>query len=92
MKKSQQYAKLIACAFVAVVLAACAKVTPETFAKVQSGMSKDEVKKILGSPTEEKSGGIGALSAGTYVYRVGNHEYIVSFMNEKVVTTMHRDL
>ena len=67
------------------LIVACSKVSPDTFAKVENGMTEEQVKGLIGSPNELNSGGIGPLSSTTYKYKSGDQEYIVNFMNGKVV-------
>ena len=66
------------------LLAACSKVTQENFAKVQDGMTEQEVTAILGSPTESSSGSILGIS-GTSSKWVGGEALItIQFVNGKV--------
>jgi hypothetical protein len=44
-----------------VLLAACSKVTQENYSKISTGMSKAEVEKLIGSPTD-CSGALGMSS------------------------------
>ena len=68
----------------AVLLAACSKVTQENFAKIQEGMSEEEVMGLLGSPTESNSINVLGVS-GTASRWVGRDAVItVSFVNGKV--------
>ena len=67
----------------ALVLAACSKVTQENFAKIQEGMSEQEVVALLGSPTESQSVSVLGLS-GTAARWVGGDAVItVNFVNGK---------
>ena len=50
----------------------------------ETGMTLEEVKGILGEPTEENAAGIGDMSAGGYVWKDGDKTITVTFMNEKV--------
>ncbi|MBV8032718.1 MAG: outer membrane protein assembly factor BamE [Betaproteobacteria bacterium] len=65
-------------------LAACSKVTEENFAKVQNGMSEQEVAAILGAPTESTSREILGISGTTSVWRSGDAEITVRFVGGKV--------
>ena len=61
----------------------------ESLAKVHEGMSMDEVKAILGDPSETKTGSIPAppgitASGTTYVYHNGDNILSVSFVDGKV--------
>jgi hypothetical protein len=77
--------KLRALAFAAVLLlAACSKVTQENFAKIQDGMSEQEVTAILGSPTESSSGSILGISGTSSKWTGGDATIAISFVNGKV--------
>jgi hypothetical protein len=68
----------------AVLIAACSKVSQENFAKIQDGMSEQEVMGLLGSPTESNSINVLGVS-GTASRWVGRDAVItVSFVNGKV--------
>ena len=75
-----------ACALVALLLlSACSKITQENFARIQDGMSEQEVTAILGKPSESTSAGITGIS-GTSSKWVGSDAVIViRFLNGKVV-------
>ena len=68
----------------ALLLAACSKITQENFARVQDGMSEQEVAAILGGPTESSSGSILGIS-GTSSKWTGDDAIItIRFVNGKV--------
>ena len=77
--------KLRALAFAAVLLlAACSKVTQENFAKIQDGMSEQEVTAILGGPTESSSGSILGISGTSSKWTGGDATITIHFVNGKV--------
>ena len=77
--------KLRAFAFAALLLlAACSKVTQENFAKIQDGMSEQEVTAILGSPTESSSGSILGISGTASKWAGGDATITIRFVNGKV--------
>ena len=77
--------KLRALAFAAVLLlAACSKVTQENFARIQDGMSEQEVTAILGSPTESSSGSILGISGTSSKWTGGDATITIQFVNGKV--------
>ncbi len=77
--------KLRAFAFAAVfLLAACSKVTQENFAKIQDGMSEQEVAAILGSPTESSSGSILGISGTSSTWAGGDAMITIRFVNGKI--------
>lgn len=67
------------------VFTACgSKITTDNYDKIQTGMSQEEVEKILGKPTDSGGGGIGGMSAGTATWKDGDKSIAVTFMNGKV--------
>ena len=66
------------------LLAACSKVTQENFAKVQDGMTEQEVTAILGSPTESSSGSILGISGTSSKWASGDALITIRFVNGKV--------
>jgi hypothetical protein len=77
---------LRALALAALVLAAgCSNVTQENFARIQDGMSEQEVQALLGAPSESSSVSVLGLS-GTSSKWVGQDTVItVQFVNGKVM-------
>lgn len=77
--------RLSAFAFAAVLLlAACSKVSQENFAKIQDGMTEQEVTAILGSPTESSSGSILGISGTSSKWVAGDAVILIRFVNGKV--------
>jgi len=66
------------------LLAACSKVTQENFARIQDGMSEQEVTAILGSPAESSSGSILGISGTSSKWTGGDAAITVRFVNGKV--------
>lgn len=73
---------LLALALAAV--AACSKVTQENFAKVQEGMSEQEVIALLGEPTESNSVNVLGISGTTSRWASGDAEITIRFVNGQV--------
>ena len=72
-------------AFAAMLLiAGCSKVTQENFAKVQDGMSEQEVTALLGSPTTSSSVQIVGISGTSSRWEGSDAVITVSFVNGKV--------
>ena len=72
------------------LLAACSKVTQENFAKIQDGMSDQEVHALLGPPTTSSSVDILGI-AGTHSRWEGSDAVIsVRFVNGKLATKSYR--
>jgi hypothetical protein len=77
--------KLRAFAFAAVLLlAACSRITQENFAKIQDGMSEQDVTAILGSPTESSSSSILGISGTSSTWTGGDATITIRFVNGKV--------
>jgi hypothetical protein len=71
-------------AALALALAACSKVHQENFAKIEEGMTEQEVIALLGTPTESNSVNVLGVS-GTAARWVGSDAVItVRFLNGKV--------
>ena len=74
-----------ALAFAAILLlASCSKVTQENFARIQDGMTEQEVTAILGSPTESSSGSILGISGTSSKWVAGDAVISIRFVNGKV--------
>jgi len=77
--------QLRAPAFAALLLvAACSKVTQENFARIQDGMSEQEVTAILGNPAESSSSSILGVSGTSSKWTGGDAVILVRFVNGKV--------
>ncbi|HPA19226.1 MAG TPA: hypothetical protein PLU30_15880 [Verrucomicrobiae bacterium] len=88
MKNCPRLTRLAAAAATIAILAACgAPFNPQSFAKIQNGMTEAEVTAILGKPTSIESGSLPILNiTGTeYTYRSGNARGTIAFVNGKVV-------
>ena len=73
------------CTFVALVLlAACSKVTQENFAKIQDGMSEQEVQALLGKPGESSNITVLGLSGTSSRWVADDGSIAVQFVNGKV--------
>lgn len=72
---------LLACA----VLVACSsRVNQDNFDQIQTGMTFEEVKSILGKPDESSSASFGTISGGTATWKHDNTVVTVQFVNDKV--------
>ena len=77
--------KLRAFAFTAILLlTACSKVTQENFAKIQDGMTEQDVTAILGSPSESSSGSILGISGTSSKWTAADATISIRFVNGKV--------
>lgn len=68
------------------LLAGCgSKVTQENFDKIQAGMSREDVKAILGEPTESSGVSVGALSGDSWVWKKDGTVITIQFVGGKVL-------
>ncbi len=68
------------------LLAGCgSKVTQENFDKIQAGMSREEVKSILGEPTESSGIGVGAISGDAWIWKADGTVITIQFLGGKVL-------
>jgi hypothetical protein len=70
----------------ALALGACSKVSEENFAKIQVGMTEQEVVGILGSPTESDSVNLLGVSGTSWRWKNQNALASVQFVNGKVAS------
>ena len=77
--------KIHALVLIAVLLlAACSKVTQENFARIQDGMSEQEVAAILGSPSESSSASVLGISGTSSEWAGSDAVITVRFVNGKL--------
>ena len=69
----------------ALLLAACARVTQDNFAKIQDGMTEQEVAAILGSPAESSSASVLGISGTSSTWTGADAVITIRFVNGKVV-------
>jgi outer membrane protein assembly factor BamE (lipoprotein component of BamABCDE complex) len=69
------------------LLTACSKLTETNLEKIHNGMTTDEVKAILGNPTDTQSGSVIGISGTTYVYHTSTSDVKITFLNDKVIAT-----
>ncbi|MBI4831505.1 MAG: outer membrane protein assembly factor BamE [Candidatus Lindowbacteria bacterium] len=75
---------LVALVLILSVAIACRpRVTQASFDKVKIGMSEDEVKKILGPPTETSSIAIGGFSGAALTWTGKEGTIAIQFLNGK---------
>lgn len=66
------------------LLVACSKATPENFAKLQDGMTEQQVLDILGKPAESNSVSVLGVSGTSSRWVNGDTSITVRFVNGKV--------
>ena|ERR1700736_3278463 len=69
------------------LLTACSRLTEANLQKIHNGMSMDEVKAILGSPTSVESSGALGITGTTYTYHSGSSDVKITFLNGNVMAT-----
>lgn len=62
-----------------VLVASCSRATPENYAKIDAGMTREEVYAILGKPDEVSGGGIGKLTVSAEVWKGSKNTIQVTF-------------
>jgi hypothetical protein len=67
-----------------VLLVACSKVNQDNFAKIQDGMSEQEVLALLGKPTESSSVNVLGVSGTSSRWVSGDATITIRFVNGKV--------
>ncbi len=75
---------VIASATALLLLSACSKVTADNYAKISSGMTRDQVHSILGAPDDSSGGGIGDLTMTTETWKGSKQVIHVNFVGDKV--------
>jgi len=77
--------RLIAAAALALALAGCgSKINEENFARIEDGMTEQQVIDLLGTPTETSSMGALGMSGAAAVWTDGGARISVQFVNGKV--------
>jgi hypothetical protein len=81
--------KTFLCAALALMLVGCGSslmLNQQNLDKVQNDMSQNDVRAILGAPTESKTDPIPIVGGTqtTYTYRNNNDEVVIVFKNDKV--------
>lgn len=67
------------------LLTACSKATPENYAKVEAGMTREEVYAVLGKPDEVSGGGIGSLTTEAETWKGSSHTIHLRFVSGKLI-------
>ncbi len=74
--------------FLALAFTACSRLTEANLEKIHNGMSPDEVKAILGEPTNSQtSSALGLISGTTFTYHTSTSDVKITFVNDKVIAT-----
>ena len=79
-----QILRITTAAAIVLLMSACSKVTPDNYAKVSAGMTRDEVHAILGKPDDAGGGGIGDLTLTTETWKGNKQTINVTFAGNKV--------
>lgn len=87
-EQSPSVGRWIAVAAACALLLGCGfRFNPKNFARIENGMSEDQVTRILGQPSSVSSGSLPVINiTGTeYVYQRGDSRASIAFVNGKVV-------
>ncbi|HUQ24568.1 MAG TPA: hypothetical protein VM140_02775 [Burkholderiales bacterium] len=68
----------------ALLLSSCAKVTQDNFARIEDGMSEQDVMTLLGKPTRSNSIGLLGFSGTSSSWASDDAEINVRFLNGRV--------
>lgn len=72
-------------AVTALLLTACgSRITPDNYAKLEAGMTREQVYDILGKPTEVSGKGIGSLTMSSETWKGPAYRIHITFGNDKV--------
>lgn len=66
------------------LLAGCSKATPDNYARLESGMSRDEVHAVLGTPDDVSGGGIGRINLMTERWNGRKHVISVTYASDQL--------
>jgi outer membrane protein assembly factor BamE (lipoprotein component of BamABCDE complex) len=70
------------CVFAMMVWVGCAgKLTADNFAKIESGMTEEQVKGVLGQPSKVETASFLGTSGSAWIYQQGASEAQVIFLN-----------
>ncbi|MFB8791904.1 MAG: hypothetical protein U7123_24430 [Potamolinea sp.] len=86
MKKILDTIKWMLLVFALITFTACSKLTVSNFDKIHNEMTTEQVKEILGEPTEVKSGGFIGFNGTVYIYRQDQTEVNITFLQGKVIS------
>lgn len=75
---------VVACVSAVLLLGACTKSTADKYAKINSGMTRDEVHSILGSPDDSSGATLGGLAMTNETWKAGEQTIHISFFGDKV--------
>ena len=81
-----RFAPLVAAAALLLVTA-CSKLTEDNLQKIHNGMTTDEVKAILGDPTDSQTKTMLGLTTTVYSYHTGSSNVAITFIDGKVLAT-----
>ncbi|MGH8505249.1 MAG: hypothetical protein ACRETM_04705 [Stenotrophobium sp.] len=66
-------------------VAGCSKATADNYAKIETGMTHDQVHVILGQPDSVSGSSLGALSMSTETWSGRSQDISVTFAGDKLV-------
>jgi len=83
----RRYSRILLLTTVLALTACSSKLTQENLQKVHSGMTVDEVKTLLGSPTDVQSADMLGFKSTTFTYHTKSADVKVTFLNNKVMSS-----
>ena len=84
MTRLLQSLRAVSLLFVLFLIVSCGKkIDQSTYEQIKKEMTMDQVKDLLGEPTESKSAGIGPLSGSLTSWKDGDKAITVTFVNGK---------
>lgn len=75
---------LVLVTLLAITIAACSKPTQKNYAKVKTGMTFEEVIKILGRPESTQRTDISGFAGTSAVWKTAQAEIDMQFLNDKL--------
>lgn len=85
MKKPLQAMKWMLIIIALMTFTACSKINAANFDKIQNEMTTEQVKAILGKPTEIRSGGLLGFNGIVYIYQQDKTTIKITFIQGKVI-------
>ncbi|TJZ75554.1 DUF3862 domain-containing protein [Chitiniphilus eburneus] len=68
------------------MLTACSRLSPENYAKIETGMAREQVVDILGEPDQSDGASLLGISGERATWESGGTTVTVQFVNDKVMT------
>lgn len=66
-------------------IAGCSKVTADNYAKIEAGMTHDQVQAILGKPDSVSGSSLGSLAMSTEIWNGRSQDISITYAGDKLV-------